>query len=115
MKKLLIGLFASIGLFAAVQGCHNMAKQMDPDAVLYSRKCSSCHNLIEPSRHDAQTWRQYVEKYGQNLTVEEKQRLVYYLAGCSMSSDPAQDGPDARRESSIEYPESIMQNSDDGR
>lgn len=81
MKKLLIGLLASIGLFVMVHGCHDMARDMDPGAVLYSRKCSSCHNLIEPSRFDEETWRRYVEKYGQKLTIEEKQRLVYYLAG----------------------------------
>ena len=79
LKKPFFGLRALIGLSTALHGCHDMAKHMEPNAVLYSRKCSSCHNLIEPSRHDAQTWREYVEKYGQNLTVEEKRRLVYYL------------------------------------
>jgi len=91
VKKLFISSLTLIGLFMAAQGCHDMAKQMDPDAALYSRKCSSCHNLILPSRHDPQTCRRYVEKYGQGLTVEEKQRLMYYLTGCSM--------PNARGES----------------
>lgn len=79
MKKLLIVLLESIGLVMIAHGCHDMARDMDPRAVLYSRKCSSCHNLIEPSRFDEETWRRYVEKYGQKLTIEEKQRLVYYL------------------------------------
>ncbi len=81
MKKLLIGLLASIGLFVAAYGCHDMARDMEPGAVLYSRKCASCHNLIELGRFDKETWRRYIEKYGQKLTIEEKQRLVYYLAG----------------------------------
>lgn len=80
MKKLLIGLLLSIWLFVTVHGCHDMARDMDPGTVLYRKKCSSCHNLIEPCRFDEATWRLYVEKYGQKLTVEEKQRLVYYLA-----------------------------------
>ncbi|UCC96979.1 MAG: cytochrome c [Phycisphaerales bacterium] len=79
MKNLLIGSLASIGVFVAVHGCRSMAKPMRPGAALYSRKCSSCHSLIEPSRFDRMTWHHYVEKYGERLTLEQKQQLLYYL------------------------------------
>jgi hypothetical protein len=58
-----------------------MVKDMDEEAALYSRKCSSCHHLIEPDRWDRETWHHYIERYGRKLTVEEKHRLLYYLAG----------------------------------
>jgi hypothetical protein len=79
LKSLLIGFLVSLGLFMTAQGCHGMAKLMEPGAALYSRKCSSCHSLIEPGRFDKATWHHYVEKYGQKLTLEKKQRLLYYL------------------------------------
>lgn len=54
---------------------------MDEGAIMYSRKCSSCHNLIEPSRFDKEQWQYYVDKYGKKMTIEEKQLLLDYLAG----------------------------------
>jgi hypothetical protein len=58
-----------------------MAIEMNEGAALYSRKCSSCHNLIEPSRFGKEQWHLYIDKYGQKMTVEEKERLLYYLTG----------------------------------
>jgi len=58
-----------------------MAKPMDAGEIMYGRKCSSCHNLIEPSRFDKEQWKYYVDKYGKKMTNEEKQLLLDYLAG----------------------------------
>ncbi|MHC4680958.1 MAG: c-type cytochrome [Planctomycetota bacterium] len=79
VKKLFIGLLGSIGIFVTVHGCRNMARPMTPGAALYSRKCSSCHNLIGPSRFDKATWHHYLEEHGPKLTIEQKRRLLYYL------------------------------------
>jgi cytochrome c5 len=78
-KKLSLWVLGAIGLLALVYGCQNMAVQMSKGQMLYRAKCSSCHNIIEPSRHDQQTWDVYVEKYGQIMTVEEKQAVLQYL------------------------------------
>ncbi len=74
-------MFGFFGLCVLVHGCNNMAKPMDQGAIMYSRKCSSCHNLIEPSRFDKEQWQYYVDKYGQKMTIEEKPLLLDYLAG----------------------------------
>ena len=69
------------GTCLLIYGCHNMAKPMGKGEIMYSRKCSSCHNLIEPSLFDKEQWQYYVDKYGKKMTNEEKQLLVDYLAG----------------------------------
>jgi len=79
-KKLLPWLLGAIGLFALVYGCQNMAPEMSEGQILYRAKCSSCHNIIEPSRHDKETWDIYVDKYAQKITAEEKRSLLQYLA-----------------------------------
>ncbi len=56
-----------------------MAAEMSEGQVLYHAKCSSCHNIIEPSRHDKETWDIYVSEYGQKMTTEEKRSLLQYL------------------------------------
>jgi len=80
-KKLLLWLVGAVGLFALVYGCQNMAAEMSEGQVLYHAKCSSCHNIIEPSRHNKETWDIYLSKYGQKITAEEKQLLLHYLTG----------------------------------
>ena len=53
---------------------------MDKGVIMYSKKCSSCHNLIEPSRFNKEQWQYYVYKYGQKMTIGEKRLLLDYLA-----------------------------------
>ena len=79
-KKLSFGLFGGIGLIILVHGCGNIAKKMSAGEVLYRAKCSSCHNIIAPSRHDKELWRLYIDKYGEKMTAEEKQTVLRYLA-----------------------------------
>jgi hypothetical protein len=78
-KKLLLCLFGLLELSFLAYGCNEIAKPMDKGAIIYSRKCSSCHNLIEPSRFDMKQWQHYVDKYGEKMTIEEKQLLLDYL------------------------------------
>lgn len=79
-QKLLHWLFAALALFTLVHGCQSMVVEMTADEVLYRAKCSSCHNVIEPGCYGKERWRLYIDKYGQKLTVEEKQILLQYLA-----------------------------------
>jgi hypothetical protein len=81
VKKSLIWLFGPVGLLMIVHGCHNMAREMNEGAILYSSKCSSCHNLIEPNRFGKEKWHLYIQKYGQKMTIEQKQVLLNYLIG----------------------------------
>ncbi len=85
IKKLLPWLLAAIGLVALSYGCRNMAVEMSGGEMLYLAKCSSCHNIIEPSHHNKETWEIYVDEYGKKMTTEEKQLLLAYL------TNPAQD------------------------
>jgi len=62
-----------------IHGCQNMAAEMSRGQRLYASKCSSCHSLIAPQRHSKDEWIQYVDKYGQKITVEDKQILLEYL------------------------------------
>ena len=78
--KLLSCLFGAIWLFVLLQGCGNMAKQMNTSEALYRSKCSSCHNIIAPSRYGKETWRLYIDKYGQKMTDQEKRTVLQYLA-----------------------------------
>jgi hypothetical protein len=78
-KKLSLWLLGAIGLLALIYGCQNMAKEMSYGEILYRAKCSSCHNVIEPSRHDKEAWDIYINKYGQKMTAEEKQVVLQYL------------------------------------
>jgi hypothetical protein len=78
-EKLLPWLLGVIGLLALVYGCQNIAVEMSRGEMLYNAKCSSCHNLIEPSRHDKKTWDIYVDKYGRKMTDQEKRVVLQYL------------------------------------
>ena len=79
-KSLLLCLFGFAVLCLLVHGCKNMAKPMDKGVIMYSKKCSSCDNLIEPSRFNKEQWQYYVYKYGQKMTIGEKRLLLDYLA-----------------------------------
>ena len=81
IKKLLPWLLAAIGLVALSYGCRNMAVEMSGGEMLYRAKCSSCHNIIEPSRHGKETWEIYVDEYGKKMTIEEKRAVLQYLVG----------------------------------
>ncbi len=78
-KKLLLLLFGAIGLFTSIHGCRSMVVQMSDGEKLYRSKCSSCHNIIEPGRHNNETWKKYVDEYGEKMTIEEKQLVLQYL------------------------------------
>ncbi len=79
VKKLLLWLLVAIGLVALSYGCQNMAVEMSGGEMLYLAKCSSCHNIIEPSHHNKETWEIYVDEYGKKMTDEEKQAVLQYL------------------------------------
>ncbi len=78
-KKLLVWLFVLVGLFMLVYGCHDIAREMSDGEKLYLAKCSSCHNIIAPSRYDKEKWRLHIDKYGEKMTAEEKRRVLQYL------------------------------------
>ncbi|MHC4927773.1 MAG: c-type cytochrome [Planctomycetota bacterium] len=64
-----------------LSGCSTPAAQttMTPGQLLYAGKCGSCHRLIEPEAHSPQVWQHYVDKYGKQLSAEEKQVMLEYL------------------------------------
>ncbi len=80
-KKVSLWLLGAIGLLALIYGCQNMAVEMRYSKMLYHAKCSSCHNIIEPSSHDKETWEIYVDEYGKKMTTEEKRAVLQYLVG----------------------------------
>jgi len=63
-----------------VHGCHYTLTEMSRGERLYRAKCSSCHTVIPPARHDQETWRLYVDKYGKKMAAEEKRIVMEYLA-----------------------------------
>jgi hypothetical protein len=79
MKNFLIGLLAFLGSLFVAYGCSSISQNMSVGQRLYSSKCSSCHILIEPEAFDEETWNEYVNKYGQKMTDEEKELLMNYL------------------------------------
>lgn len=46
---------------------------------LYSAKCSSCHRLLPPEDYPLEKFSEYIEKYGKEMTAEEKEKLLGYL------------------------------------
>lgn len=78
-KKLLFWLFGAVGMSILVYGCQRMAVKMSDGEILYRAKCSSCHNIIAPSRYNKEKWYLHVDKYGQKMTAEEKRTLLQYL------------------------------------
>ena len=57
------------GILVLVWGCHPPSVQLSPGERLYRASCASCHRLIQPQEHDEDTWRAYVEKYGDRLPL----------------------------------------------
>jgi mono/diheme cytochrome c family protein len=43
---------------------------------LYSAKCSSCHRLLPPEDYSLEKFGEYIEKYGKEMTPDEKTRLL---------------------------------------
>jgi hypothetical protein len=70
-------LLAALPLFFS---CQNATVNYSDNEILYRAKCSSCHNLIEPVDFEKATWWPYIQKYGQEMKSEEKQRLLNYLS-----------------------------------
>ncbi len=68
-----------MALFMLVYGCQNMAVKMSDGEMLYKAKCSSCHNIIAPSRFNRDIWLRYIEKFGGKMTDEEKLVVLRYL------------------------------------
>lgn len=60
------------------------AESAVPGRSLYSAKCASCHRLLPPEDYSAQTWKQYVDKYGKAMTASQKQRLLNYLTASAI-------------------------------
>jgi hypothetical protein len=46
---------------------------------LYSAKCSVCHRLLPPENYSLEKLSEYIEKYGKEMTPEEKNRLNGFL------------------------------------
>ena len=74
----LLALLIALPLFYS---CQNVTKNFSNSEILYRGKCSSCHNLIEPTRFDKEAWHLYIDKYGQEMKDEEKELLLEYLTG----------------------------------
>ena len=68
-------LIFSLGLLTQGQGC---APDEEQSAAykLYSAKCSSCHRLLPPEDYPLEKLSEYVEKYGKEMTAEEKEMLI---------------------------------------
>lgn len=43
---------------------------------LYSAKCSSCHRLLSPEEYSLEKLSEYIDKYGKEMTPEEKNKLL---------------------------------------
>lgn len=55
-------------------------KETTGGEVLYLKKCSSCHQLIDRSAYSKSEWQMYVYKYGEEMTADEKAEVMRYLA-----------------------------------
>ncbi|HDP98187.1 MAG TPA: cytochrome c [bacterium] len=52
-------------------------KTMTEGERLYRARCRSCHSLINPNKYSDSSWELFVEKYGQNINLTEKEsRLI---------------------------------------
>ena len=78
-NKLLIYLFGSAVVMLFLHSCNNISNEIAYEEIMYRRKCSSCHNLIEPDRFDKNKWSVYIDKYGKKMTDEEKRLVLLYL------------------------------------
>ena len=62
----------SAGLFLA--GC--VPEEKSEGYRLYSAKCASCHRLLPPESYSLSKFSEYIEKYGKEMTAEEKNKLL---------------------------------------
>lgn len=48
---------------------------------LYKIKCASCHRLLPPEKYTKEQWKEYVEKYGQRIHLEQEEinKILEYL------------------------------------
>lgn len=73
---------AALQMCVLLHGCAApMAREPVPPETLYSRKCASCHRLIEPAEHPPHVWRRYVQTYGKAMSPAQRQMLTDYLEG----------------------------------
>jgi hypothetical protein len=79
----------AVALFLAIilLGCISTGKQVKPALseaeMLYRSQCSLCHRLYPPEAHSYEKLEKYVKKYGQGLSVAERQELLGYLKATS--------------------------------
>ena len=80
MRKSILFLTVSVIILGSIflNACNEQMQNISPEEKLYRSKCSSCHSTLIPSEYDYSTWNEYTEKYGKNLTQEEKQLLRQY-------------------------------------
>ena len=77
--KIKLILYAIAMLLIVVYGCQYPLANFSEGEILYRAKCLSCHNRIAPDSFDADAWRQYIEKYGDSMTGDEKKLLFDHL------------------------------------
>ena len=71
---------ATLQLCIFIYGCSAPANlSVSPEQSLYSSKCASCHRLLPPQNHTAAVWRDYVRKYGRQMTETQRLELLNYL------------------------------------
>jgi len=46
---------------------------------LYSAKCSSCHRLLDPREYPIEKFKEYIDKYGKELTPDEKNKILEFI------------------------------------
>lgn len=69
--------YCSVFIFSAailLAGC--VPEEQSAAYKLYSAKCSSCHRLLPPEDHSLEKLSEYVDKYGKEMSVEEKAMLI---------------------------------------
>lgn len=57
-----------------ISGC--VPEEQSEAYKLYSAKCSSCHRLLPPENYTLEKFKEYIEKYGKEMTLEEKTELL---------------------------------------
>ncbi|MHC4290711.1 MAG: c-type cytochrome [Planctomycetota bacterium] len=63
-----------------IYGCSAPANFPAPAGkALYSAKCASCHRLLPPQDYTGDLWKDYVIKYGEQMTELQRQELLNYL------------------------------------
>lgn len=69
--------YFSVFLFSAALLLAGCVPDEKPEAYkLYSAKCSACHRLLPPDDYPMEKLSEYIEKYGKEMTAEEKFKLL---------------------------------------